>query len=315
MSELNPNRDHPLWSVFLRGMAMGAADIVPGVSGGTIAFITGIYFRLLQAVSGIPEATFRHLLKGHSRLFWAACDGTFLLFLLAGVLTSIATLASVISYALVEYPVLIWSFFFGLIMASVWHVSRQIKTPRAVLWLPFAGGAGFAWWVTTLSGMPLQPTSLMFFGAGALAICAMILPGISGSFILVILGMYTPVLDAIRTLEFAILGVFAVGCLIGLLSVARIITWAFSRFHDLVLALLMGFMVGALNKVWPWKETLSWRASSSGEQVPLNEAGVSPFSYADVAGQDPQVLMACLFAAAGIALVLGVEWAGVRREK
>lgn len=315
MSELNPNRDHPLWSVFLRGMAMGAADIVPGVSGGTIAFITGIYFRLLQAISGIPEATFRHLLKGHFRLFWAACDGTFLLFLLAGVLTSIATLASVISYALDQYPILIWSFFFGLIMASVWHVSRQIKTPRAVLWLPFAGGAGFAWWVATLSGVPLQPSSLMFFGAGALAICAMILPGISGSFILVILGMYTPVLDAIRTLEFAILGVFAGGCLIGLLSVARMITWAFSRFHDLVLALLIGFMVGALNKVWPWKETLSWRTSSSGEQVPLNEAGVSPFSYADVAGQDPQVLMACLFAAAGIALVLGVEWAGARREK
>lgn len=294
---------------------MGAADIVPGVSGGTIAFITGIYFRLLQAISGIPEATFRHLLKGHFRLFWAACDGTFLLFLLAGVLTSIATLASVISYALVQYPILIWSFFFGLIMASVWHVSRQIKTPRAVLWLPFAGGVGFAWWVTTLSGMPLQPSSLMFFGAGALAICAMILPGISGSFILVILGMYAPVLDAIRTLEFAILGVFAAGCLMGLLSVARIITWAFSRFHDLVLALLIGFMVGALNKVWPWKETLSWRTSSSGELVPLNEAGVSPFSYADVAGQDPQVLMACLFAAAGIALVLGVEWAGARREK
>jgi putative membrane protein len=315
LSELNPDRDQPLWSVFLRGMAMGAADIVPGVSGGTIAFITGIYFRLLQAISVIPEATFRHLLKGHFRPFWSACDGTFLLFLLAGVLASIATLAAVISYALYQYPILIWSFFFGLIVASVWHVSRQIKAPRAVLWLPFAVGAGFAWWVTTLSGMPLQPSSPMFLGAGALAICAMILPGISGSFILVLLGMYAPVLDAIRTLDFAILGVFAGGCLIGLLSVARIISWAFSRFHDLVLALLIGFMVGALNKVWPWKETLSWRINSSGEQIPLNEAGVNPFNYADIVGQDPQLLMACLFAVVGITLVLGVEWAGARREK
>lgn len=317
MSELNPNQDqgHPLWSVFLRGMAMGAADIVPGVSGGTIAFITGIYFRLLQAISDVPEATFRHLFKGQFRAFWSACDGTFLLFLLTGVLTSIATLANIISHSLDQYPILIWSFFFGLIVASVWHVSRQIKAPRAILWLPFIGGAGFAWWVTTLSGMPLQPSLLMFFGAGALAICAMILPGISGSFILVILGMYAPVLDAIRALELAILGVFAGGCLIGLLSVARVITWAFSRFHDLVLAVLIGFMVGALNKVWPWKETLSWRINSSGEQVPVNEASVSPFRYADVAGQDPQVWMACLLALAGIALVLCVEWAGSSREK
>jgi putative membrane protein len=295
-------------------MAMGAADIVPGVSGGTIAFITGIYFRLLQAISGIPEAVYRHLLKVQFRTFWSACDGTFLLSLLTGVLTSIVTLAAVISYALDQYPILIWSFFFGLIVASVGHVSRQIKVPRRVLWFPFAGGVGFAWWVTTRSGMPLQPSPLMYFGAGALAICAMILPGISGSFILVILGMYAPVLDAIRSLEFAILGVFALGCLIGLLSVARIITWAFSRFHDLVLAVMIGFMVGALNKVWPWKETLSWRTNSSGDQVPLNEASISPFSYAEIAGQEPQVLMACLFAVAGIMLVFFVEWAGARRQ-
>lgn len=314
MSELDPARVQPLWSVFLRGVAMGAADIVPGVSGGTIAFITGIYFRLLQAINGIPGAAFRHLTKGRFRSFWLACDGTFLLFLLAGVLASIATLASVISHVLDQYPILIWSFFFGLIAASVWHVSRQIKAPRAILWVPFAVGAGFAWWVSTLSGMPLNPSVLMFFGAGALAICAMILPGISGSFILVLLGMYAPVLDAIRTLDFVVLGVFAGGCLIGLLSVARIITWAFSQFHDLVLAMLTGFMVGALNKVWPWKETLSWRTNSSGEQVPLNEAGVSPFSYADIAGQDPQLLMACLFALTGMMLVLGVEWAGGREK-
>jgi len=315
LSELNPDRNQALWTVFLRGMAMGAADIVPGVSGGTIAFITGIYFRLLQAISRIPEATLRHLRKGHFRSFWSDCDGTFLAFLLAGVLVSIAALASAISYALDQYPILIWSFFFGLITASVWHVSRQIKSPRAILWFPFALGTGFAWWITTLSGMPLNPSALMFLGSGALAICAMILPGISGSFILVLLGMYTPVLDAIRSLDFATVGVFAGGCLIGLLSVARIITWAFSRFHDLVLALLTGFMVGALNKVWPWKQTLSWRINSSGEQVPLSEAGVSPFSYADIAGQDPQLLLACVFALAGIMLVLGVEWAGAAREE
>lgn len=313
MSQPSTNRNHRLWSVFLRGMAMGAADIVPGVSGGTIAFITGIYFRLLEAVSSLPEAAWKHFLKGQFGEFWRACDGTFLLCLLAGILVSIATLASAISHALETYPVLIWSFFFGLIVASVWHVSRQVQSLRPLLLLPFAGGVVFAWWVSTLTGMPLQPSLLMFFGAGALAICAMILPGISGSFILVILGIYAPVLDAIRAPDLAILGVFALGCLAGLLSVARLITWAFSRYHDLVLALLIGFMVGALNKVWPWKETLSWRTNSSGEQVPLNEASVSPFGYAEQAGQDPQILIACLFALAGLALVLIVEWAGRKK--
>ncbi|WP_228260628.1 DUF368 domain-containing protein [Marinobacter confluentis] len=294
-------------------MAMGAADIVPGVSGGTIAFITGIYFRLLQAISGLPEAAWQNLLKGRFRQFWQACDGTFLLCLLSGILVSIAALAAVISYALEAYPILIWSFFFGLIVASVWHVSRQVRSPRAVLLVPFVLGVVFAWWVGGLSGTPLEPSLPMFFGAGAVAICAMILPGISGSFILVILGMYAPVLDAIRAPDLAILAVFAVGCLIGLLSVARLITWAFSRFHDLVLALLIGFMVGALDKVWPWKETLTWRTNSSGEEVPLNEASISPLSYAEQAGQDPQLILAGLFALLGLVMVLAIEWVGRKK--
>jgi len=312
LSRLTVNREHPLWSVFVRGMAMGAADIVPGVSGGTIALITGIYFRLLEAISGLPESAWQHLPKGHFRAFWQACDGAFLLCLLAGILVIIATLASVISYALDTYPILIWSFFFGLIVASVWHVSRQVQSFRAPLLVPLVVGIAFAWWVGGLAGMPLQPSLPMFFGAGALAICAMILPGISGSFILVILGMYAPVLDAIRAPDLGILAVFALGCLTGLLSVARLITWAFSRFHDVVLALLIGFMVGALDKVWPWKETLTWRTNSSGEQVPLNEASISPFSYAEIMGQDSQLLLAFLFALAGLATVLAVEWAGKR---
>lgn len=313
MSEKETNRDHRLWSVFLRGMAMGAADIVPGVSGGTIAFITGIYFRLLQAISKVPGAVMQQLARGHLRAFWRACDASFLICLLTGVLVSVASLASAITHALEEYPILIWSFFFGLIVASVWHVSGQIQAFRIALLLPLTIGVAFAWWVSGLAGMPVQPSLLMFLGAGALAICAMILPGISGSFILVIMGMYAPVLDAVREPDLAILGVFAIGCVLGLLSIARLITWAFSHFHDLVLALLIGFMVGALNKIWPWKQTLSWRVDSSGEKVPLEEASVSPFSYADLAGQDPQIFLAFFSALAGLTLVLGVEWAGRKK--
>ncbi|WP_323053159.1 DUF368 domain-containing protein [Marinobacter orientalis] len=291
-------------------MAMGAADIVPGISGGTIAFITGIYFRLLNAIGAIPRAVFRYLIRGQVKAFWQACDGTFLLSLLMGIVGSIATLASAISFILTEYPILIWSFFFGLIVASVWHVGRQVRHYMPVLILPFLAGTVFAWWVTTLPASQLAPSSLIFFGAGALAICAMILPGISGSFILVILGMYVPVLDAIRALDFGTLLIFVGGCLVGLLSVARLITWAFRRFHDAVLALLTGFMVGALNKVWPWKETLSWRTNSAGAQVPLTEASISPLDYAEMTGQDPQLVLAVICASLGLLLVLLVEWAG-----
>lgn len=305
-------RNHHPAAVFLRGIAMGAADIVPGVSGGTIAFITGIYFRLLEAINAIPGAAFRHLFRGRFRAFWNAVDGTFLVCLLAGILASIATLASAISYLLVAYPILIWSFFFGLIVASVWHVGRQVRHYQPAQLIPLLLGIAVAWWITTLSASEVSPSALAFFGAGALAICAMILPGISGSFILVIIGMYAPVLEAIKSVDVGILLLFMAGCVVGLLSIARLITWAFHHFHDLVLALLTGFMIGALNKVWPWKETLSWRINSAGERVPLNEASIWPWTFSEQAGQDPQVALALVMALAGLGLVLLVEWIGSR---
>ncbi|WP_417544687.1 DUF368 domain-containing protein [Marinobacter sp.] len=296
-------------------MAMGAADIVPGVSGGTIAFITGIYFRLLEAINAAPGALFKYLFRGDVRAFWQACDGTFLSALLVGILVSVVTLASAISFLLAEYPILIWSFFFGLILASVWHVGRQARHYRVTLLIPLSVGIAAAWWITTLSVGQLNPSALTFFGAGAVAICAMILPGISGSFILVIVGMYAPVLAAIKSFDIAMLLLFMAGCVLGLLSVARLITWAFKAYHDLVLALLTGFMIGALNKVWPWKETLSWRTNSSGEQVPLSEVSVSPGAFADLTGLDPQIASAAVMVFAGIVLVLLIEWLGGRYQK
>lgn len=156
------NREHHPVAVFFRGMAMGAADIVPGVSGGTIAFITGIYFRLLEAISATPVAFVRQLLKGDVAGFWRSIDGTFLLCLMAGVLTSVASLASVITWLLAEHPVLIWSFFFGLIVASVWHVGQQVRRFNAALLIPLVIGIVFAWWVTTLPASELAPTGIAF---------------------------------------------------------------------------------------------------------------------------------------------------------
>ncbi|MGC8121494.1 DUF368 domain-containing protein [Marinobacter sp. VGCF2001] len=301
---------HSLPAVFLRGMAMGAADIVPGVSGGTIAFITGIYFRLLEAVSAAPLAVMRQLFRGDVAGFWRAIDGAFLISLMAGILASVVSLASAISWLLDTQPVLLWSFFFGLIVASVWHVGQQVQRPAALLLVPFSAGVLFAWWITTLPASELTPSGLAFFGAGALAICAMILPGISGSFLLLIIGMYSPVLAAIKNVEPGYLGLFLLGCLAGLLSVARLITLAFRHFHDIVLALLTGFMVGALNKVWPWQETLSWRTNSAGQEVPVSQTPVSPEAWSALYGQDPQILAAVALAVVGLALVLVIEFAG-----
>ena len=314
-SDHSSTQQHHPAGVFFRGMAMGAADIVPGVSGGTIAFITGIYFRLLEAISAAPVAFFRQFLKGDIAGFWRSMDGNFLLCLLAGVLTSVASLASLITWLLDDHPVMIWSFFFGLIVASVWHVGQQVRRVSPALVVPLVVGIAFAWWVTTLPASELDPSGLAFLGAGALAICAMILPGISGSFLLLIIGMYAPVLAAVKSLELGHLGLFLTGCVIGLLSVARLITLAFRHFHDAVLALLTGFMIGALGKVWPWQETLSWRVNSSGKEVPVSQTPVGPETWAQLYGQDPQILLAMVMAVVGLGLGLAMEWFGGRSER
>lgn len=294
--------------IFIRGVAMGAADVVPGVSGGTIAFITGIYFRLLGAIGAVPSAFYHSFLRARWRRFWNEIDGTFLVALLTGILVSIATLANLITWALETYPIALWSFFFGLIVASVWHVAGQMKDRRWWLLIPVALGAAFAWWVTTLSAGQVNPGALVFFLSGALAICAMILPGLSGSFILLILGMYGPVLSAVREMDLAIIGLFLGGCLVGLLSFARLLGLALRKAHDLVLAVLTGFMVGALNRVWPWQEVVAWRTDSSGNQVPLEQVSVLPMRYAEVTGEPAQITVAIVALMAGLAIVLFGEW-------
>lgn len=301
----------PYAGVFVRGMAMGAADVVPGVSGGTVAFITGIYFRLLGAIAAVPSAFFHDLFRGRPGRFWNQVDGNFLICLLAGILVSIATLANLITWALATYPIALWSFFFGLILASVWHVLGQLQQRRWWLVIPVAAGAAFAWWVTTLSAGQVNPGALMFFLSGAVAICAMILPGLSGSFILLILGMYAPVLTAVRTLDVAVIGLFMAGCVVGLLSFARLLGYALRKAHDGVLAVLTGFMIGALNRVWPWQEVVRWRSDSSGNPVPLEQVSVSPMRYAEVTGEPAQITVAVLALLVGVALVMvGERFAG-----
>ncbi|MAD00684.1 MAG: DUF368 domain-containing protein [Pseudomonadales bacterium] len=298
--------------IFLRGVAMGAADVVPGVSGGTIAFISGIYDRLLAAIAACTPDKLIWLLRGRIAETWRAVDGAFLATLLAGILCSIASLARLITYLLEHHGVLLWSFFFGLILVSVYLVGREISRWNAWTLLAAVAGALFAYVITVASPLALSVTPLNVFLGGCIAICAMILPGISGSFILLLLGLYSGVLHAVKTADLGLLGLFALGCVVGLLSFSRLLSWLLSHARNVTLAFLTGLLVGSLNKVWPWKQTLTWRTNSHGEQVPLTEANLLPQHYSQLTGEASLWQAGLALMVLGVALVLLLEWWGRR---
>ncbi len=292
--------------LYLKGMAMGAADVVPGVSGGTIAFISGIYGQLLEALARMPEG-FLLLLRGRVAEAWQRVHANFLLILLAGIATSIVTFARLITWLLEHQAIPVWAFFFGLIAVSCWVVGRDVRRWGAGPVVMFVMGALCAWYITVASPISWGHDYLSLFFAGAIAICAMILPGVSGSFLLLLMGLYHFVLGAVKNLELGIIAVFALGCAFGLLCFARILRAALARFHDLTLAMLTGFMLGSLNKAWPWKQTVSFYSNSKGEPVPLQQTNLLPDAFAEITGQDPQLLWVVVLALAGVGLVLLLE--------
>lgn len=290
--------------ISLKGIAMGAADVVPGVSGGTIAFISGIYEELLASISSINITNLKLLKNQGVKAAWKAINGNFFVALLSGIFISIISLAKLISWLLENKAIMVWSFFFGLVLASVLHVGKQISKWNVATIILLIIGAFFAYFITTLQPAISESSSLLFyFFAGALAICAMILPGISGSFILVLLGAYKPVLDAIYNRNIQLLGVVAFGAIVGILSFSKVLRWLFDHHKDYTLAVLTGFMLGSLNKIWPWKETLTWRVNSHGVKIPFNEQSVSPFSYEG----DAQLVMAIILLITGFLVITLLE--------
>lgn len=240
----------------VKGMCMGAADVVPGVSGGTIAFITGIYDELINSIKSINAASLKMFFTGKWGEFWKMINGKFLLFLLAGIGISVFSLAKIITWLLVAYPVLVWSFFFGLVLASTWFVGEDVKERNWKTGLGFLLGAALAFYITIATPAETPSHFLFIFLCGAIAICAMILPGISGSFILVLLGKYFFIMEAVKTLDLKVIAIFGIGACVGITSFSRLLSYALSHMRNITLAVLSGFMLGSLNKVWPWKETL-----------------------------------------------------------
>ena len=294
-------------STFLKGMAMGAADVVPGVSGGTIAFITGIYDTLLESIRRINPGLIKIIRNGGIKAAFKHVNGTFLICLFGGILTSIFTLAKVITWMLHTHPIPLWSFFFGLIIISVIHMLKQVDKWNVSRFIAIILGVTFAYGITVLHPVAMDPTPLNIFIAGGIAICAMILPGISGSFILLLLGMYGPILAAAKSVDVFTLGLFAVGCVAGLLTFSHVLSWILRSYRDIALTLLTGLMIGTLGKIWPWKEVLTWRINSHGEQVPLLEHNLSPLNYENVTGHPALLAYAIAAMILGLAVVWGLE--------
>jgi len=290
------------------GLLMGAAEVVPGVSGGTIAFITGIYQRLINAIKQFTPALVLTLFRESIPKVWQQVDGLFLLFLVAGMGTGIVLFAGGISYMLQHHTIVIWSLFFGLVLASAFVVANQIEQKNLTTLLAAAAGAVFGVTITQLIPLELEPGPLTLFLGGSVAVCAWILPGISGSFILLILGLYAFVIDAIQVLDIYHLAFLGAGCAVGIVSFSHVLSRLLAHYQDVTLAVLMGFMLGSLVKLWPWKNTLSYLLRDDGRKIPLVEEPVTPQQYELLTGADPQILLAGAVALGGCLLVLLIDW-------
>jgi putative membrane protein len=302
--------------IALKGIGMGAADVIPGVSGGTIAFITGIYEELLSSIKNLPVAC-RTLITDRFELksFWKNANGNFLLALLSGIGISILSLAKLMTYLLTHHPIPVWSFFFGLILASVWFVLKDITKWKLSYYVSLVLGIVAGYLITVISPSE-TPNDLWFiFLSGAIAICAMILPGISGSFILLLLGKYTYILAALNNIDIPVILVFAAGAIIGIISFSHFLSWLLKNYNFLTIAFLAGIMFGSLNKIWPWKEALKSTLNSHGEQIVLVERNILPGTYSELTGSPSMIGYAVAMMAIGFVIIFVMDMVAAKLKK
>jgi putative membrane protein len=303
--EESKNKNRSLLDYFwisARGFAMGAADVVPGVSGGTMAFILGIYDELLDAIHAVDMTFIRRILTLKWKDAFAEFPWKFLLALVLGIGTAVLTLANALHWALENKPVFIWSFFFGLIIASIVTVRKRVSSWSMINILAAAVATVGAYILVGLAPSETPHTPILLFLSGAVAICAMILPGISGAFILVLLGKYAYVLGAVKNFDLLTIALVGAGAVMGLLAFVRLLRWMLSKNHDLVVAILTGFMLGSLRKVWPWKIL-----------EPISETFIKETNFIPAAFNG-EVFTAILLMTLGIALVMVMEYFANRRD-
>lgn len=311
--------------ISLKGMAMGAADVVPGVSGGTIAFISGIYEELIESIDNINASVIKVWKKEGFHKAWTSINGSFLATLFSGIAISILSLAKVIKWLLQNEPILLWSFFFGLVLASILYIAKQIEKWTLAVLLAIIVTSILSYYITLAEPFASPESNIYLLFCGFIAIIAMILPGVSGAFILLILGAYQTAIDTINNLvegistgnmdlfkdAFLKFCLLAVGAIIGLKIFSKALNWMFKHKKNLTLAILTGFMVGSLNKIWPWKEVLKTRINSKGEEVTLLDKSILPSSYEG----NNQITMAIVLVVIGFATILILEYLGRNKNK
>ena len=282
---------------------MGAAEVVPGVSGGTIAFVSGFYERLVNGIGRLTPFSLLELPKIGFSSWWRKYDLGFLFVLFGAMLVSILILARGVSHLLAEHPVGIWSFFFGLVLSSIFVVGRRLLPLSVKSGLALGAGVAVGMVVVRMLPFEAEVSGFALFVGGCIAVCAWILPGLSGSFLLLVLGLYETVISAIKNFDLLTLGYVGLGCVVGLMSFSRILTVLLARFHDVTVALLVGFMLGSLTKIWPWKYTTSYQIKSGGGQIPVVQEPVFPSAYEQLTGGDPEVMLALAALFAGVSVI------------
>ena len=294
----------------LRGAAMGVAEVVPGVSGGTIAFVTGIYFELLAALRGFHPGLLVTLFQQGPLAAFRAVGGWFLVVLAAGMGAAILSVAHLVEFLLQVQPIGVWAFFFGLIVASVPVIWSEVTATDPLSLVAAGTGLAVGMLIVMIEPVAVGGSLLWVFLGGAIAISAWVLPGVSGSFMLLLLGLYIPTLAAVRSLDLIYLGTLAAGCALGLLFFVQIVGVLVDRYRSIVLALLTGIMTGSLMRLWPWQYVVSYQIDGDGESHPVRQIPVLPQAYLELTGDDPAVLIACLCALAGIVAVVGLHRLG-----
>jgi putative membrane protein len=303
--------------ISFKGLAMGAADVVPGVSGGTIAFISGIYEELLESIDGVNLKFIKIWKTEGFKSAWLSINGNFLLALFLGIAISIVSLAKVIKWLLINEAILLWSFFFGLVLASVLFIGKQIKSWNIWVIITIVITTILSYLITISDPFASPDSNLYLLFCGFIGIIAMILPGVSGAFILLILGSYQTAINTVDdlfqsviTLNFELFKaafvkflMLALGAIVGIKTFSKLLNWMFKNHKNLTLAMLTGFMIGSLNKIWPWKETLSTRINSKGLEVPFQEQSILPFSL----NGDHQLIKAIAFMTVGFLTIFLLE--------
>lgn len=292
---------------FFKGIAMGAADVIPGVSGGTIAFLTGIYSELLSSIKSINFNAVKLLLTGKFSEFSKAVNLKFLLAVASGILISIFSLARLMQYLLVNHPIPLWSFFMGLIAASAIFVLREIGKWKFVHIVSLLAGIVIAAYICLVSPSQTTEEYWFIFISGAIAICAMILPGISGSFILLLMGKYAFIMKAVTDFNIPVLATFAVGAILGIIAFSHFLTWLLNKYYKPTICVLAGFMIGSLVKVWPWKKVL--------DEASHIDRPIFPGHFETITGQSSELFLAVLFTLIGISLVFGIEFIAKAMKK